>query len=415
MEKENPSIQSIQTTYRSMQSVVPSDHAPSLLSMHSAQTSFDQSRPSDGGLDSSATASRDATLRNGGDVSEDGGVHSGGSDAISHRNGISMQSLKHSFAADDCSPHNTMRLRKISQATASHHTYPRHPPKSLSKLSVSGSITAAAGSKASTPSAEQPGGGGNRQMTASTSQPFPKKSSLSTTSPPTPSSSTAAPPNHPRYSASQQQLTQPDLPPPPSQRTQSFSKPPSPPSRATGVSASSKLNLPPATVNKQQPKQQQLQQQQQQQQPQQQQLQHQQQKQPSSSGPVTNGVSPSQDSSRVTDLSSSGGGSRPVNWSDGTPQPAVVEHHNPIPSHQPGSQQPLQPPIIPVAAGKLTKPPSPPIPPSASTSTSASASCSQSEAPLAPPPVVSKSDKKKASDASSSHKYKTSLVKDKAK
>ena len=186
MEKENPSIQSIQTTYRSMQSVVQSDHAPSLQSMHSAQTSFEQTRAGSNRYTSPCMN-------------------------LTDRNGASMQSLKNTFS-DEYSPQNTLRMRKIS------HPYPIVPPPQPKLYSNSLSMK---------PSCLGSDPAGSRQLKTSASQPLSKIQK-------TPKSHTVTnPPSH-QYRSSQQLAIQPqDFQA--QGRTQSFSKTPSPPAQGSDI------------------------------------------------------------------------------------------------------------------------------------------------------------------------------------
>ena len=122
VDDENPSLQSFQTTYRSMQSVAEPNHAQSLQSMHSAQASFERS-----------SSPQDQHHREASAYMNYGG-----------QNGASMQSLRHQPSQDDYSPQNTIRLRKISQTACSNP-----PQQSVSKLSVNSSC-----SKPATPTTE---------------------------------------------------------------------------------------------------------------------------------------------------------------------------------------------------------------------------------------------------------------------
>ena len=121
--QDNPSLQSMQTNYRSMQNV-QAEHAPSLQSMYSAQTSFEKYPTRD--------------------ISQNLNM--------SDRNKESLQSLRNNICMDEYSPHS--RLRKTSQTCS-------NPSQSLSKLSVSSSL-----SKPNTPTTEP----GTRQIPCSISQ-----------------------------------------------------------------------------------------------------------------------------------------------------------------------------------------------------------------------------------------------------
>ena len=181
MNKQNPSLQSIQNPYRSMNSIRQPQHAPSLQSMHSAQTSFDQHS-------CSQEHTRDPSpFMN-----------------ASGRNGSSMTSLKQSLTQDDYSPQNTIRLRKISHACS-------NPTQTLPKCVNTSS------SKPNTPTAElstrQLIGNGSQQSVRAPSGSTSNSNIQSAFSPPVSQSTNCAGPGQ-SFHLSQQSLHQAAQTPP---------------------------------------------------------------------------------------------------------------------------------------------------------------------------------------------------------
>ena len=165
--QDNPSLQSMQTNYRSMQNV-QAEHAPSLQSMYSAQTSFDKNPTRD--------------------VSQNLNM--------SDKKKESLQSLRNNICMDDYSPHSSIRLRKTSCS---------NPSQSLSKLSVNSSV-----SKPDTPTTEP----GTRPMPFSISQSLSRSPGPTLVSP-GPGSTSKCQNMHCSSSQGYQlsQLSQHDLPP----------------------------------------------------------------------------------------------------------------------------------------------------------------------------------------------------------